>query len=180
MFRRPKGTHDPSLGDDGAGIYLTLRSQALNLDPASIGLSPTADLPRVVGVVMDMTYPNGGATLVAIADNTTSLYTSTGGGTIGGGDHASVAAVNRQLLTTSEAELDRFRAADRVELPRVGGVRITVLTYAGRRTIEARADDLGEGRHPASAVFHAAHEVIHALQMIDGRPPGGGSQTAPG
>ena len=52
-------------------------------------MQPTERFPNVFGVVMDMTYPSGVATLVTFADGTASLYTSTGGGIIGGGSAGS-------------------------------------------------------------------------------------------
>lgn len=54
-------------------------------------MSPSAELPRVFGVIMDTTFASGTVTLVALADGTASLYASTGGGVIGGGAHERVA-----------------------------------------------------------------------------------------
>ena len=164
MFRRPKREPQQPTSE---GIFEGLRSQALSVGAASIGIVPSDELPRVYGVVMDMAYPEGVATLVAFADRSTSLYTSGGGGVIGGGEHASVAAVNHQLLIVAEDHLERFSLRHRTELPADGRVLITVLTYAGRYAAEAPAEDLGAGRHAAAPVFHAAHEVIHALHTIE-------------
>ena len=55
------------------------------------------------GAVMETGYPNGVASLVCLRDGTTSLYTSTGGGIIGGGAHDPVVRANHALLATIEA-----------------------------------------------------------------------------
>jgi hypothetical protein len=121
---------------------------------------------------MDTTYPTGVATLVGLADGTTSLYTSTGGGIIGGGAHAEVASVTERLLTEAEDNLDKLTTDSGTDLPAPGRVIIRVLTFNGRLSVDAAEDDLGHGRHPAAPLFHAAHRVITALRLIDeaGRP----------
>src|SRR5438552_772188 len=116
---------------------IALRRRALNLEPTAVGLHPSPALPRVFGGVMDMAYPRGVATLVGLADGTTSLYTSAGGGIIGGGEHESVARETRAFLTGLEAHLDEMSEDLGTEVPRPGRVAIYALTYSGRRKIEA-------------------------------------------
>lgn len=116
---------------------------------------------------MDMGYPRGTATLVALADGTTSLYTSTGGGIIGGGAHQAVAIATRSFLTTLETHLPELAPGAGTSLPAQGRVIIRALTYSGQVSAEATEDDLGHGRHPLSAVFHAGHRVITELRRMD-------------
>jgi hypothetical protein len=168
VFRR-RGAQKRSAPDDD--IFHVLRSQALNLSHPAIGLSPNAELPHVFGVVMDTTYSSGTATLVVVADGTTSLYTSTGGGVLGGGAHEQVAAASGELLRVAEGQLDTFSEQRASPLPAVGHVQITVLTYSGLRGVDAAEDDLGYQRHPAAPVFHAAHEVIAALRLVESSEP---------
>jgi hypothetical protein len=83
MFKRRK---DRQGGGDGPHeVFLRLRGQLLEVDPAELELSPSPRLPRVWAVLMEMGLDTGTASLVAVADGTTSLYLSTGGGVIGGG-----------------------------------------------------------------------------------------------
>jgi hypothetical protein len=49
-------------------------------------------------------------------------------------------------------------------MPSVGRVRFFLRTFAGTLTAEADEEDLGEGRHPLSPLFHAGHEVITAVR----------------
>jgi hypothetical protein len=85
---------------------------------------------------------------------------------IGGGEHPQVAAASRAALRVVEAHLDHFPAATDDTLPPPGGVVLRALTYEGRRAVQAPEDDLGEGRHPLSDVFHAVHDVITELRML--------------
>ena len=116
---------------------------------------------------METGYPNGTATLVCLRDGTTSLYTSSGFGIIGGGAHQTVVQANAALLAKLTAELDRLPAGDDLSPPAVGRTVIRAMTYDGPRAYEAAEDDLGNGRDAMSQVFHAAHGVITQLRLID-------------
>lgn len=48
-----------------------------------------------------------------------------------------------------------------------GRVVLRALTYDGQQADEADEDDLGYGRHPLSPLFHAAHDVLTELRLID-------------
>jgi hypothetical protein len=101
MFRgRDRGGNDRARDQvSGEQVFQGLRGQLLSLDPAEAGLDRFTADRRVLGALMETGYPTGTATLVALADGTTSLYTSTGGDIIGGGGHARVAAASRSFLT---------------------------------------------------------------------------------
>ena len=104
----------------------------------------------------------------ALADGTTSLYVSTGSGIIGGGFHQAVADATRAFLACVEEHLAELRPdTDDAALPGTSRVIIRALTYQGRLAAEAAEDDLGHGRHSLSPVFHAGHQVITQLRIID-------------
>jgi hypothetical protein len=103
-------------GPAGAGeqVYQGLRAQILGLDPATAGLRQ-GSVDRVIwGALMETGYRRGTATLVALADGTTSLYLSGGGGIIGGGSHEAVATATKEYL----AELEIHPSADTISFGR--------------------------------------------------------------
>jgi hypothetical protein len=151
-----------------AGAYEGLRAQLLALDPAAAGIAPTAALPRVWGLVYEMGLETGTATVVSLADGTTSLYLSNGGGVVGAGEHAPVAAATRALLVLVEEHLDAFAPDDGDSLPGAGTVAMRALTYGGRRIASAAEEELGEHRHPLSPVFYAGQDVITAIRLSSG------------
>jgi hypothetical protein len=116
---------------------------------------------------METGYPNGTATLVALADGTTSLCLSSGGGIIGGGQHTPVAEATRRLLHIAERHLTGMVPAADTDLPVSGRVRLRALAYHGQYSVDAAEDDLGYRRHPLWPVFHAAHDVITQLRILD-------------
>jgi hypothetical protein len=71
----------------GANPYAELRQQVFRLDRSGLGPDADARTGQVWGVMFEMGQLNGTVTFVALADNTTSMYTSTGGGMIGAGFH---------------------------------------------------------------------------------------------
>lgn len=151
----------------GEEVYQGLRAQILGLEPAEAGLQQGPTHPIVWGALMETAYPRGTATLVSLADGTTSLYLSTGGGIIGGGFHQAVANATRSFLEGLERHLPMLQPDPDAALPAAGLVRIHALTYTGRLFADASEDDLGYGRHHLSPVFHAAQRVITELRLID-------------
>lgn len=107
-----------------------LRAHMLSLEPATVRPRPTRELPRVWGFVMDMTFPRGTASIVSLADGTRSLYTSTGGGVIGGGFHEPVAAASNRLLSILESHLDHLEADARTQPPAAAGQAAAVAHVA--------------------------------------------------
>ncbi len=172
MFDRLKRTLGGGQAPRGARrqpepIYLELRERVLRVDPAEAGIAPTPRLPRVWGVLMEMGLGRGVATLVSLADGATSLYTSTGGGIIGGGERPVVAAATVRFLEGIDASLDAFAPTHDYALPNDGRTRLVVLTYTGTLAAEADSGELGEGRHELSPIFYLAQDVITELRLID-------------
>ena len=141
----------------------------LSLDPATVGLHPSAELPRVWGVLMEMGFPDGAATIVSLADGTTSLYTSEGGGVIGGGEHAPVAAASRRFLVEAEATETGLSPAEsaNVDLPPAGIVSFVVLAYSGTQIGAADEHELASMQHPLSQLYAAGQDVITALREAE-------------
>jgi hypothetical protein len=148
-------------------VFHGLRSRILELDPAKAGLDRFTGDRRVWGALMEMGRTNGTATLVALADGTTSLYTSTGGGVIGAGAHAHVTAATKLFLAGVEDHLSLLTPDTDSGVPVAGHVIIRALTYQGRYRVEGPEDELGHNRHLGSAAFRAGHGVLTELRLLD-------------
>jgi len=153
-------------GDPVNDVYGGLRQQVFDLDPAAIGLEPTAQLPRVWAAMMDLALTAGTATLLSVADGTTSLYTSAGGGVIGGGAHAEVVAATTAFLGVVDAHLDHIPATADTSLPVPGRVVLRAMGYHGPHAADVSEAELESGEHPLSPVFVAAHDVITELRLL--------------
>ena len=161
--RKRRGGDDPPAD---ANPYEGLR--ALALRAVENGLpAPAGDHPGVSGVVVDIPSSGAFATVVALTDNTTSMYTSTGGGSIGAGEHAEVAAATHQLLTVVQAHLAAFGLADDGSFPPAGSVRFHVLTPTSTRRLDVGEDSFwGRAPHEVMAVIGATQELISAMRRV--------------
>jgi len=155
MFRRRTNPRS----QPGDQVYDGLRTVALGVDEATVGKAP-AEHPDVLGAVIDIPRGGGMASVVALADGTTSMYTSTGGGTIGAGAHEAVAATTHELLATLQGLIEMFPADERVDLPSADLVQVTVITPIGRRRASIPAAAFW-GQEPSTVA-----ELIAAIQAL--------------
>lgn len=147
--------------------YLGLRSLVLTSDPATMGVRRSDRYPAVIGLLTEFGASGGSATLASLADGTTSLYTSGGGGIIGAGFHQQVATPTLRLLDAVQASLDLFPPVTDAPLPPDGQVAFVVRTHDGLRRAEAASGELARGHHPLSPIFYAANDVLTQLRLID-------------
>jgi hypothetical protein len=136
------------------------------LDSVDNGLAaPAPEHPDVSGVIVDIPAQGGFATLVALTDNTTSMYTSVGGGTIGAGGHATVVEATHRLLSEVQGRLGLFKRKDDGSLPALGNVRLHLLTPSGRRAEDVSEDSFW-GRAPSELmpVIAAVQDLMTAIR----------------
>jgi hypothetical protein len=154
--------------NEGAEAFRDLRAMALGAVAA--GLDPPApEHPSVSGLVVDIPADGGYATIVALTDDTTSLYTSTGGGTIGAGDHSNVAAATHGALVAVEAQLASFNLPDDQALPPASVVGLHVLTPSVNRMADVPvAAFWGEEEHELLPVIAAVQDVLSAVRTASG------------
>jgi hypothetical protein len=165
MFWRRR-TKSKTAKPNGKDVFLGLRNQLMAGDAASFGIAPSKRFPRVWGVLFEQGMGDAVATVVSLADGTTSLYTSTGGGVVGGGDRPGVAEATERFLDAVETSLDLTTPIDTLPLPEPEEVRFNVLTFDGPRTVSARRAELGDHSHPLQPLFNAGHEVITQLRLL--------------
>jgi hypothetical protein len=149
-----------------AQAYLQLRQRILNLRPEDVSLTASSEAPHVWSVIMETGYEVGSATLVALADGTTSLYYSTGGGMLGSGEYAPLAQASKALVAQAESHLSQMTPGTDFPLPEVGQVRFILLTYHEKVFTTAREEDLATGSHPLSPLFSQAKNTLTQLRII--------------
>lgn len=118
------------------------------------------------GIVADWGFPDATATIAALADGTTSLYLSSGGGIIGGGTHAAVRQAADVLLALAQRLASEIRDPDDGGVPGVEEFRFHIVTADGPRSVTATVAELAKGGHPLSPLFTATQNVITALREV--------------
>jgi hypothetical protein len=165
LFHLPQFQRSLRVVPEPAPVYTALRSRILHLSPVEIGLKPSAQLPSLWGILMEMGFPNGVATLACLAEGTTSLYYSNGGGILGSGEVETVAKASQAFLRAAEMSTLQMEAATVLPLPRPGQVRFYTLTYGGVFTSEVAERVLNRGKHPLTRLFYYGQEVLTQIRL---------------
>ena len=147
-------------------VYDDLRQVALGAVEA--GLEPPPwEHPDVSGVVVDVPSDGEWMTLAALTDGTTSMYTSPGGGLLGAGTIADVAAATERLLVAAQEQLDRFSEPDDGSHPDAGLVRFHLLRPDGRVRADVPEDAFwGRAEHPLMPVIAAVQQLVSELSRV--------------
>jgi len=159
---KPASTDSPN-NYEQAEVYRDMRNLVFSLSPERIGLAKDTEEP--IAILMETGYPEAVASLVCIADGTTSLYLSSGGGVIGAGEHETVRNVALSFLAMSKQHIDEFQSTNIHPLPQQSFVVFYLITKKGVLTFQAADDDLGNMREILSPLFHKGHEVIAAIRQ---------------
>jgi hypothetical protein len=158
-------------GDSASGTW-TLREKLLSAKPSDFGLAATPELPRVWAALMEMRMSKANVSLVAVAEGSTSLYISTGGGVIGAGEHDPVRDGNRKLLTFIETALDLFVPIERPLEVFDDAVSFVVLTYEGLRGARDEEKKLEDRRSPLWPAYYLGQDVITKMRLATGKTTG--------
>lgn len=148
-----------------APTYLQLRDRILKLEPDELGFTPSVG-GQVWGVVMEAGYEAGTATLVVLADGTTSLYYSTGGGMLGSPGYLPVAQAAKVMVSLANNFIDQMSRVKKVNLPSVGQVNFTLLTYSGKYFTNAPLESLASGDHALSHLYQSGRETLKQLSVL--------------
>lgn len=154
------------LNGGSGGRYLELRSLVLHVDPAEIEV-PEGEWPGASVALMETAVGGATATIVAVADGTVSLYTSTGGGTIGAGEHFSARQAGHRFLKAAAESAPWMTPTTDFPLPSEGNVRFHVRTPEGDVTAEVPEDELRGRRDLLAPLYRAGQDVITEIRMIE-------------
>ena len=156
----------PAVVDDAAhdyapsDVYTDLRGKVFALKPGSIAVPEG----QPYAALMEFGAQKAAVTLAVVADGTTSLYFSNGGGVIGAGGHPPVREASQAFLADVAAAADQMQVITEPPFPTRAKVRFYLLTRDGIRTAEAPGRDLTDGKHPLSGLFRSGHAVVSAIR----------------
>ena len=154
----------------GNDVYQKLRNQALTVTTTDLGLEPDRSAP-IHAVVMETGLDDGVATFACIRDGSASLYLSTGGGVIGGGQHESVREACLEMLSLTNKYAQDFIAACQLvstfAFPREGEVFFYLVTNEGVYQGRGPKQALAAQQHPFSSLFNNCHAVMSEVRAIE-------------
>ncbi len=150
-------------------VYLGLRDIWFTSTPEETGISVEPNSTSPYAVIMDIGFEEGTATIVSSIAGDGSMYTSGGGGIIGGIDHKKVRNASINFVETAEDFVDQMELVTEFPLPGAENVKFYVITPNGVfATEEINADILASGDHEFSPLFLAGNDVITELRLISG------------
>jgi hypothetical protein len=62
--------------------------------------------------------------------------------------------------------VSKMSPAEKVDLPSVGQVRFTLLTFSGKYTSNAPEEVLVSGEHTLSPIYQSGREIINHLRVL--------------
>lgn len=108
-----------------------LRNMAFSATPDQLGLSLPTDKTVVYGVIMDWEMGGATATTVSYQTGDASLYLSSGGGVIGGGQHENVNSASKQFVSLAQTFFNKTTKTETTPLPTTDQVKFYLLTNNG-------------------------------------------------
>ena len=146
-------------------IYTAMRNLALSLTAEEAGIDHEKD--EVYGVLVDIGRGNNNVTtIISLADGTTSMYMTGGGGIIGAGQDEQCAAASKRLV--AEAQRQRKLLVANWEDTTLGydEIRFIALTPKGPIAATAKINELTAGSQPLSPLYYVADDVLTALRLL--------------
>ena len=145
--------------------YMDLRAMVLRADPASIQV-PDGEWPGATVAMMEMPVGDATASIVAVADGTVSLYTSSGGGTLGAGEYLSARQAGHRFLRAAADHAAAMTPTTEFPLPTQGNVRFHVRTPDGDFSSEVPEDTLRARRDELAPLYLAGQDVLTEIRLI--------------
>ncbi len=146
--------------------YYSLRDQILHVRREQIGLPAPQRDTDAWAVLMDWGVTQGTATVVAISDGTASIYLSSGGGSIGGGQsHESIRQAAIRAVSVAAEFQPEMRRVTSYPLPGQGEVVFYVLTDAGVFSAAAPETELSTHRHRLSKLGDSLQEILTQYRL---------------
>ena len=142
-----------------------LRGLILHMKPEQISISRSSEIPNVWGVMMEIGMGGAVVSVVSLAEGTTSMYFSSGGGIIGTGQHEEVALASRMFISAAERCLEAIPQSIACPMPAQGNVRFHLLTFDGYRSIETVESDIQKTAHPLYHLYESGQWVITKVRM---------------
>jgi hypothetical protein len=155
-----------SLPKADPAMYRKLRDQMLQSKQP--GFEPDA----VQAVFMDWNIGNGTATVLAAADGSASVYLSSGGGYIGGGQkYPAIRDAALHAVQIAASLFSQFKSTETIDLPPADEVFFYLKTSNELHLAVAKEADLRAETDPLASLGAMMQEIITQYRLNFPRPP---------
>jgi len=158
-------TANPKVYHTKTNTFNDLRGMAFSVTPEQLQLSLPSDKAVVYGVIMDWGIDTATATVVSYQTGDASMYLSSGGGVIGGGQHQNVNSAAKHFVSLAQTYLDRATKSETNSLPQQGEVKFYFLTNKGTYAGQDVMRNFENSSSTWLPLFHNANKVLTELRM---------------
>ena len=146
--------------------FQDLRNMALAVTPEQLQITLPTDQTKIYGVVMDWDLGEGIATFISFSTGDASMYLTSGGGLIGGGQHENVSTAAKAFIDKAQQYLDKTTKIDSTPLPDQNCVRFYFMTNKGKFTAQENLKNFDNSSSLWLPLFEEANKVISELRLI--------------
>ncbi|KQB43965.1 hypothetical protein RCH33_455 [Flavobacterium daejeonense] len=155
----------PKVHQTKENAFEGLRNMAFTATPEQLGLSLPTDKTVVYGVIMDWEMGGATATTVSYQTGDASLYLSSGGGVIGGGQHQNVNSAARQFVSLGQTYLVKATKTETTDLPTTDQVKFYFLTNKGKFVGQDNMKNFDNNSSEWLKLFEEGNNVLTELRM---------------
>lgn len=148
--------------------FADLRKQALAATPGMLNLSLPDDKTIVYGIVMDWDMGNVVASTVSYATGDASMYLSSGGGVIGGGQHEDISKASKKFTAMAQNLIGMAARTSETPLPGPNEIRFYFLTTDGLYVGKERMENFRNNSSPWLGLFAQGNNVLAELRKTSG------------
>jgi predicted Abi (CAAX) family protease len=138
---------------------------AFSTTPEQLQLSLPTDKTVVYGVIMDWGIDTATATVVSYQTGDASMYLSSGGGVIGGGQHQNVSNAAKQFVSLAQTYLDKATKTETNSLPQQDEVKFYLLTNKGTFVGREVMKKFENNTSTWLPLFEEGNKVLSELRM---------------
>jgi hypothetical protein len=150
-----------------SNVYLGLRSLVLQGARSNFALPPGSRPTQPFAVVVDRASPDGSSTVIAIADGSASVYLSSGGSSIGGGQsHEAIRNAALQTVKCADEVQPLMHVTTDYPVASQGQVNFYAVTDAGVFTASATEEDLSSRHSPFSKLGDATQAIVAEYSRV--------------
>lgn len=161
-------TSKPKVQKSKKNAFGDLRNIAFTISPEQLGLSLSTNKTVVYGIIMDWGINEATASIVAYQTGDASLYLSSGGGTIGGGQHQNVNNAAKNFVSLAQTFLEKTTKAEKTTLPSTDEVKFYLLTNNGIYVGMEQMKNFENNSSPWLKLFEEGNNVLAELHKTSG------------
>lgn len=150
---------------DENSTYEALRNQALTIAPEQLGLTLSKDSLVVYGVIMDWGIDEQTVTMTAYKTGDASLYISSGGGVLGGGQYENVSKASKKLIALAQ-DFATGSPVEKTPLPIKDKIFFYLLTNKGIYLKYEEMSKIEGNSSPILPLFNEANLVLGELRSV--------------